>query len=166
MTDPFAPNAGWGNYALEGLSEIELPAAIDLIPQTVGWWGLLLAVLYWLGKQLYTFLKRYWRNRYRRIALQQLNDLKLAGNTAQLHQLPAIIKATALKSFPRSEIANLYGDDWEAFLDNSYNGPSFAKEFPGCLYTLSYQSTNNTDLTEQFWQQCQLWISTHRSAYD
>jgi hypothetical protein len=171
MTDPFAPNSGWGNYALAGITEITLPEAVDLWPQTVGWWLLLIAVTWWLAKRSYSSIKRYWRNRYRRVALQQLKQVQqqvAAGDCSLISKIPEIIKATALHSFPRSNVAELFGKEWERFLDQCYSGPSFELEFPGQFYTLSYQP-NNLDtalLTDQFWLQCQQWISTHRSAYD
>ncbi|ARN75762.1 DUF4381 domain-containing protein [Oceanicoccus sagamiensis] len=169
MSNPFAPNSGWGNYALEGFSEIALPAAIELWPQTPGWWLLLLAVLYGVSRRCYQAIKRYWRNRYRRVAIQQLNAIQqqvLKGDISALPKVPEIMKAVALQAFPRQDIANLFGGEWEDFLDSSYSGPSFASQFPGVLYALSYQSSTKQGLSEQFWQQCQLWISTHRSAYD
>ncbi len=174
MSDPFAPDSGWGNYALAGFTEIELPTAIALIPQTPGWWLLLFVILYFLGKQSYRAIRRYWRNRYRRLAIQQLQSVQNQinqGDSTSLSKIPAILKATALHAYPRQNVAKLFGREWEAFLDNSYDGPSFTQHFPGKLYALSYQTVTEplpktSELNQQFWQQCHLWISTHRSDYD
>lgn len=162
MSDPWG--SGWGNYAIKGIVEIQMPEPVSLLPQTAGWWFLLAAMgcalLYTSSKSV----QRYWDNRYRRQACEQLNRLQKqfsAGNKAVAGQIPALIKATALQVYPRCHIAQLHGRDWEVFLDESYQGPSFSQNFSGLLSTLSYQQFTGS-INEQFWSQLQLWIKTHQ----
>lgn len=167
MNALFEEGSGWGNYAIQGIVEIQLPEAVSLWPQTPGWWVLLVVLLSWLLSRLLQSLQRYWRNRYRRMAIAQLLLIQQqvsAGNNAVLRQVPELIKATALQAYPRHQIANLYGHSWEAFLDSSYPGPSFKEHFPGQLYAMSYDSPDllPRPVNDQWWSQLQLWILTHQ----
>ncbi len=171
MDNLFAPDSGWGNYALKGLRELQIPEQVPLWPQTLGWWLVLAGLLFWMFRYCLKLSKRYWRNRYRRLAIQQLSVLRLrisAGDNSGLRLLPELVKATALQSFPRTDVASLYGDEWEEFLDSSYSGVSFKQRFPGLLYTLSYQSFDGREspLSDEFWRQITNWVRTHRAAYD
>ncbi len=171
MNDLFAPDSGWGNYALKGFNEIQVPEPVSLWPQTFGWWLLVIALICWLLALLFKQAQRYRRNRYRRQALLQLTALRTtaAQNSNEgLRQIPAILKATALHAFPRVDVASLYGDEWEVFLDSKYDGPSFSRECPGLLYALSYQPVDAQLCcpSDAFWAQVSSWISHHRAADD
>lgn len=171
MNNPFAPDSGWGNYALKGLKELQVPEQVSLWPQTLGWWLVLVGLLFWVFRFCLRRSKNYWRNRYRRLAIAQLSVLRRrisAGDNSGLRLVPEVVKATALQSFPRVDVARLYGDEWEDFLDSSYSGVSFKQRFPGLLYTLSYQPFDGEKfpLSEEFWQHVIAWVRNHRAAYD
>lgn len=167
MKELFEEGSGWGNYAIRGIVEIELPQAVALSPQTPGWWVLSACFLLWLGYRMYKRLQRYWRNRYRRVAIAKLKYLQrqfVNGDETVLQQVPELLKATALQAYPRRDVASLYGEEWELFLDSCYQGSAFSKEFTGSLSSLSYRSLQqpHDPASEQFWSQIKLWIKNHR----
>lgn len=160
---------GWGNYAIRGIVELELPEPLTLWPQTIGWKILLVALLFFVALKIYRAVKKYWANRYRRAAIEKLYAIKQqcdSGNSQALRDLPELLKATALQAYPRQQVASLSGAEWEQFLDGSYKGPSFVEQYSGRLYALSYQPLDSTDneLDDAFWAQLQLWIKSHRGA--
>lgn len=160
---------GWGNYYIDGIVELSLPAPVSLWPTTPGWGWLLAGItLYGLIK-LMSALKRYWRNRYRRLAVARLIALKKQfehGDQACLRQLPELLKACALQAYSRRQIAALQGPQWEAFLDSHYPGPAFAEHFPGLLAQLSYQPLAGVSeqLSDAFWRQIQCWLLQHQQV--
>lgn len=160
---------GWGNYAIKGIVEAELPSQVSMLPQTIGW--LLLAgvfVLFVLVK-LVKCLFRYWRNRYRRLALGKLSSLQKrieAGDMVAARELPVLIKSTALQCYAREKIAPLANDDWSAFLSESYAGPKFETGDKNILRLCAYAPLTQLSgrLTTVHWQQFSLWITTHKVA--
>ncbi|KUJ85502.1 hypothetical protein AVO45_00445 [Ruegeria marisrubri] len=101
------------------------PEAISMWPQTQGWTWLAIiaaALAIWAGLR---WRARRRANAYRRAALR---ELRLAGEDPVV--IAAILRRAALSAYPRSDIASLLGDDWLAFLDQSYGGNGFA-EGPG-----------------------------------
>lgn len=161
------PQAAPIDNRLNGLQEIALPEAASYLPQTIGWYLLLgaaLCGLAWLGFNSY---RKWQRNRYRRAALKQLQEIRHASGSdpSVLAELPDLVKRTALGFSARTQVADLYGTDWLAFLDRTYAGSGFS-EGPGrVLPTLSYSaapSLADTDRHELF-ALLELWIRKHRA---
>lgn len=166
MSVLFEEGSGWGNYALTGLVEIQLPKAVSLWPQTPGWWLLLVGLLLWGMVRAYKYIRSYWNNRYRRVALVRLQQLRRqfsAGDMTGLSSVPELLKATALQAYPRANVASLYGSDWELFLDARYSGHVFSQQFAGVLAELSYGDVaqSKVSLDDQFWLGVQEWIQYH-----
>ena len=161
-------NDSFGNYMLHGIDEIQLPAPVSWWPQTLGWQLLLLAVLLWLGWYLVGRGRRWWRYRYRRLALAQLADLEkqaAAGSNTALRHLPELLKATALHAYPRVEVAGLHGEAWLEFLDGHYEGPAFASATGRQLLALAYQAPEQLKLEtrdrRQLLSMCRRWLGRH-----
>jgi len=128
---------------LDLLEPIPEPPPIPLWPQTAGWIWLGLAVLViaaWLGRR---WVVAYRANAYRRAALRAITA---AGDDPAA--LAAVLRRAALAGYPRAEVAGLYGEDWLAFLDQTYGGTGF-REGPGRLLAVApYASaTKAPDLT-------------------
>ncbi|MEH6910770.1 MAG: DUF4381 domain-containing protein [Oceanicoccus sp.] len=162
----FEEGSGWGNYALNGLVEIQLPEAVSMWPQTPGWWLLLAGLLLWGMVRAYKSVKSYWRNRYRRVALARLQQLRhqfSSGDMTGLSSVPELLKATALQAYPRANVASLYGRDWELFLDMNCSGHIFSQQLSGVLAELSYGDVaqSKVSLDDQFWLGIQEWIQYH-----
>ena len=163
----------FGNYLLHGIDEIILPEAIAYYPSAPGWQvlGLVIGVL--IVFQLSRWAVRWWRNRYRREALQQLelaSQQAVAGKQLEdvVAVLPYYIKATALQAYPRQDVASLSGRDWLTFLDTSYSGPSFRDGIGEKLLAVAYLPREQWQLDDQ--QSKELikiskhWIAKHRDV--
>ena len=134
---------------LEKLHEIVMPASASWAPQTIGWYVLFGLVLLVAGGWVYRCLRRFRKNRYRRLALEELTvverELQEPERRAKaLAEIPVLLKWTALAAFPRSEVAALTGEQWLAFLDRNLGGKDF-KEGPGrFLSELAYAPAEKT----------------------
>jgi len=136
---------GFGNYMLNGLQEISLPQPPSYQPQTIGWAilaGIITLGLIGWGVQRY---RLWFRNRYRRAALQRLAQLEslaqqASTQAAALQALSGLLKQTALAVYPREQVAHLSGEDWLNFLDCTYPGQGFTRGRGRLLCHLAYQS--------------------------
>ena len=140
---------------LDLLEPIPEPPPISLWPQTIAWIWLaiaLAAVATWLGRRWIVARRR---NAYRRAALKQIG---IAGEDPV--KLAEIVRRAALAGFPRSHTAGLYGDDWLAFLDQSYDGNGFS-EGPGrALATSPYAGATQTPGLAHLAAE---WVRRHRT---
>ena len=131
--------------SLQNLNDIVLPATVNWWPLAKGWYivaALLLILLAWFG---YRSLRRWFENRYRRAALEELQSLEngmqnRADRDSSLRQIPSLLKRTALSIYPREQVASLAGNDWHRFLNSKLSKPSFAESVAITLDTVSYSS--------------------------
>ena len=161
----------FGNYLVHGIDEIMLPEAITWWPSAPGWKVLGLILLAWLLLRVVRLVRYWWRNRYRREALRQLNQLQQKAGSEGLDvvaSLPHYIKVTALQAYPRAEVASLSGENWLLFLDAHYCGPSFAEGTGRKLLAVSYLPRERWQLDEnesdQLIQMARQWIAKHHEA--
>ena len=142
----------FGNYLVHGIDEIILPEAVSWWPSAPGWQVLALSSGLLLIVQVFRLAKRWWRNRYRREALRQLAQVQhQAGQLLDevVSTLPYYIKATALQAYPRHDVASLSGNDWLAFLDAHYAGPSFQEGVGKNLLNIAYLPREKWQLNHQ-----------------
>ena len=102
---------------LSQLAPLREPVAISWWPLAPGWWMVLA-----LGAVLLTGLslwlrKRRLRTAYRRMALAALNELR--SREAKQDELNWLLKAAALRAYPRERVAGLHGAQWQQFLASS-----------------------------------------------
>lgn len=166
MTALFGP--GWGNYAIRGIVEIELPAPVSLLPQTPGW-GLLLAfVCVALLRAGWRRRRRWQANRYRREALALLGELQsrvAAGDSSALLELAPLLRATAIQASSRQTIASASGKDWAQALATLAPGlPPLPLDQ---LQALAYapQPASATVETAQLFEQLRRWIESHHNCH-
>lgn len=108
MTPIFGP--GWGNYAIQGIVEIQIPAPTSFYPATPGWLLLAICVTLWIAAQVARRWQRHKNNQYRRDAKAALTDLseRLAkGDRHALRLLAPLLKRTLLEARGRSALSNL-----------------------------------------------------------
>ncbi|NOR13950.1 MAG: DUF4381 family protein [Candidatus Aminicenantes bacterium] len=157
---------------LEGLIEIALPQAISYKPETIGWlilFSLIITLLVWIVYRRYRHIKA---NRYRRWALEKLQDIERIlrqnlGLEKALAEIPVLVKQTALHCFPREKIASLSGENWLRFLDASYGGTDFTDGPGQILEQTAYQPSKRL---EQYKEEeihdlihiVRKWIKKHR----
>lgn len=96
--------------SLDRLHDIVEPAPIPWWPPAPGWYvvsAVIALTIAWLAVRWWSSWKA---NAYRRTALKELVDLQDSSAIAEL------LRRTALATHPRSEIANLNGESWTAWL--------------------------------------------------
>jgi hypothetical protein len=114
MSAPPLPEV-FGNYALGEFSEVVAPGAISWWPQTAGWWLVAAALAVWCARRLWRRAKHWYRNRYRREALQRLQPLNNRPDfVAQVNRL---LKLAAMAAYSRTQVAALSGEEWSHFLN-------------------------------------------------
>lgn len=146
---------------LAQLHPLREPAAVGVWPPAVGWWLLaLLITLAVLGIAAWWWRRRR-RNRYRTLALGQLQDLQNRysrdGDAAQLQaDVNALLKVVALQVYARGEVAALHGASWEAFLSRTCPDRPFA----GRTSAHYRREPRETD-AEQLCRSAAHWIQRH-----
>jgi len=161
--------------ALAGLHDVVAPTPVSWAPQTVGWAVLaavLVVLLAWWGWRAW---KRAQANRYRKVALAEIDRVEVAlredpskGRVA-LGAVNEILKRTALTAWPRAEVAALAGEEWLEFLDATGEGRDF-RGGPGRLLADRVYAPGGlpTDEKERqaFFEAVRGWIRHHRRADD
>ena len=159
--------------SLQNLNDIVLPANVDWWPLANGWYfllGMLVIAIAWYS---YRATQRWFANRYRRAALQELDLLRGAINNNDdrdtwLRQLPVLLKRTALSAYPRHQVASLSGKDWFDFLNSTLSKPVFNDSTTITLEQLSYSSDSlsaiESPVTSELINAIAQWIKHHVSA--
>ncbi|UJF18356.1 DUF4381 domain-containing protein [Vibrio sp. SS-MA-C1-2] len=135
------------SYMLRDLVEIKTPESISWMPQTVGWQVLAILTLLLTGWFISYKIKQWYRNRYRREAIEAMNHLNSSQLSVQKttqqsiginqdaetelnkaeasldfnYQLSRIIKITANYAYPNSGVNQLMGEPLLIFLDSKMN---------------------------------------------
>ncbi len=160
---------------LLALPPLQLPEPISYWPQTWPWAiaGLALAVL--LARLGWRGWRRYWRGRYRRAALAELQRFSAglvepaAGAVAA--QLNSLLKRTALAESaaagrPRSELAALTGSGWWHYLDSGLGADEGRFAELGLRWQAAIYRDERTVLADSEWQHWQSaarhWLKHHR----
>ncbi|MCF6262978.1 MAG: DUF4381 domain-containing protein [Xanthomonadales bacterium] len=157
--------------SLQNLNDIVIPTEISWWPLATGWYfllALLLALSVWLVFRGYT----HWiKNRYRREALLQLQQLEkgsanAANRDASLRQIPSLLKRTAISVYPREQVASLTGEQWFDFLNASLQNPTFNSENSATLEKIAYSvgSLNTVDAhsAQALINASRYWLQNHR----
>ncbi|WP_372570722.1 DUF4381 domain-containing protein [Ruegeria jejuensis] len=151
------------NPELQGLNLVELidllepapePAPISMMPQTVGWIWLGLALTLLVGWLIRRAVKHRQANAYRRAALGALAE---AGDDPAC--VADILRRTALSGFPRGEVAGLTGKDWLRFLDQTMGGDRFSNG-PGRV--VAQAPYRPVPASPELTQLARDWIATHK----
>jgi hypothetical protein len=164
MSAPPLPDI-FGNYILGDFVEVVSPENVSWLPQTVGW--------LWLGAILLALMLRYgwkrlrhwYRNRYRREAVERLQKIAETGEQEfWLIELNKLLKLTALAAFSREQVARLSGEEWVDFLNRHCTTPPFSVEQKKLLTTGAYKKTILKGNTRQQLLAASLtWVRTHES---
>jgi hypothetical protein len=156
----------FGNYALGDFVELVPPESISWWPQTTGWlW--LGTVLLALGlRQSWIKLRHWYRNRYRREAAVQLQELRNNGNRDCLApELNRLLKLVALVAYSRETVAKLSGPAWTDFLNLQCETAAFNDDQLQLLATASYRQRDIDEASAQGLMDAGLrWIRDHRGA--
>ena len=144
------------------MHDLVRPEPIAWTPQTIGWavvgvW-LLCVIVIVIGYSI----RRYRRNRYRRAALAELDNLQttdLAPDRAAV-AVATLLKRTALVAYDRSEVASLSGDDWAAFLCRTSANDPVVTEYATAISAAAYdRRANGAELIAP----ARRWVKVHRA---
>jgi len=106
-------------------------------PPAPGWFLVGAALLLGIMARAVQFV-RFWRaNAYRRAAFRELGELVAASEAdpSRWSELPPLLKRVALVAYPRAMVAELSGDAWLQFLEET---AAFGREPGQTLLALAY----------------------------
>jgi len=155
----------FGNPMLrEGFIEIQPAASIDWRPQTLGWYVVAALLLFWLGRMGWRKTQQWWRNRYRREALQRLGNL---GPTASPASVNELLKLVAITASSREEVSALSGSAWSRWLQarcevNPFSSASL-ELIENDLYRPGVQA--DTARYRQLQREAISWVKQHRDDH-
>jgi len=155
----------FGNYTLEGISEIPLPDPLPFLPLAPGWKYVFITVFIWLA---YLTIKRviYWQNnRYRKQAKMQLDHIASQGPSQHgLSMIAQLLKGTSLYVFSREVVVAETGNAWFDLL-NSHSKQNIFGENTRYLLGAALYQRNEIVCDEKQWQglvaQVVKWIDVH-----
>jgi hypothetical protein len=158
---------------LAALNPLREPASIGWWPLAPGWWVLIALFIVAITVLCYILYKRHKNNAYRRLALLQLKeintDLKTGDSDSTTVHIAitatnALLKAVALRVFPRHDIAALSGSAWLDFLNGTAGNNTGTETFPAEFANAAYQRQNlNLDM-QQISGAAEHWIKTHKAS--
>lgn len=161
MKAPALPDI-FGNYALGEFVEVTPPPPISALPQTVGWACVAMALLLGLAYYGWKKIRHWYRNRYRREALQVLQGLA-SSNQANAIELNNLLKRVALAGHPRQQVASLAGTQWARFLNEQCAEEIFSAQQLETLTSRSYQQVSIDPVQlAHLSAAVKQWITTHR----
>ena len=157
---------------LSQLRDIHLPDPVSYWPPAPGWWILAIFLLLGIGF-VSVFIYKIWRkNRYRTLALREIQHLRLSLKGAEneseairnyLMQLNILLRRVALAYYPREQVASLSGKDWLHFLDSSGGTQQFSNGVGMALGLGPYQASPKVDVDQLHRLSCN-WIKNHQTV--
>ncbi len=157
--------------SLANLHDIVVPDPAPFWPPAAGWYLLGTLLVIALGWLIVQSVKRWFRNQYRRVAMNHLHRLRqstLASNqpSTLVSAINQILKRTALAAWPREQVAALSGESWWNFLQRTGGMRSLTPEQKGTLENIAFSSTRSGELSSenlnQLFELAEHWIRTHR----
>jgi len=94
------------------LKDIHLPEQISDFPVAMGWWILLAIIIFCV---IYSAVK--YRS-YLKLRINQQQAIKQMQQNPSIDETIRILKWAAMQYFPRNQIANLYGENFQLYLSN------------------------------------------------
>lgn len=143
---------------LDQLEPVPAPPPVSMMPQTIGWLALAVIVLALITYGAWRWHLHRRATAHRRAALALLSQ---AGDDRAT--IAEILRRTALVSFPRDQVAGLTGQDWAAFLDQSYGGSGFASKAGQALLSAPYSGSAKDAAATKLARD---WITGHKAQRD
>lgn len=153
----------------EGISNPEIVGDIlepDPLPftfETIGWKVLAVVVIVIAVIVFYKWLKLYRKNKYRRESVKKMQLIKNENAQSQykINQLNIILKQVAIVTFGRTEVAELYGDKWYAFLDSKYKKSEFANYSSNFNDAIYKNKEVDESTLQSIYKITKTWINEH-----
>ena len=144
---------------LDLMYDVVRPEPSAWLPQTIGWW-ILVVWLLTAGSLFAWHAHRSWRrNRYRREALVALDWIEAQSSPDGAAQVAVLLKRTALAVYPRDTVAHLYGAEWSRFLSESAAHDPLVDAGVNAMAEAAYRK--DADVGELV-EPARRWIKVHR----
>ena len=159
--------------SLDNLHDIVVLAPVPWWPPAPGWDVVGAVLLFAFGWGVWVLLHRWRGNRYRRVALAELDRLEMllrddAQHQLAITQLPALVKRITLAAWPRNRVAPLCGQEWLEFLDSTGHTTAFTDGPGRLLPALAYSPRTAASLDqaqiEELFAVVRTWIKKHRAS--
>jgi hypothetical protein len=153
-----------GLASLSNLRDLALPQPVAWWPLQAGWWIIFAGLLALAAFGGFKGLRAYHADAYRRMALAELKQMRRRSSAGLAPVLAALIKRTALASFPRDQVAALTGDEWFVFLDRTAHRNVFSGDTGTALLRASADPKRvlSEDEAKQALAAAGYWIRRHR----
>lgn len=163
VVPPFIKKDGFGTLGLD-FDQPALPHPIELGPVTVGAWLTLLLLSAMVAFGVYLALRHHARRAPRRYALRELKRLQKQSEAAALEAVLVLVKAVALDTFGRAQVASLSGARWRAFLIHSAPNAGFEGVAGEALITIAERGAVQVDARSRaaLFHASAQWIRRHR----
>lgn len=151
---------------LAALNPLRQPEPVAWWPPAPGWWVLLCIILVSVGLLALWLRRRHRRNRYKRLALQQLAILREHQRNnpdpqAFVVAVNTLLKSVAVHAFGARAVASEYGHRWVEFLNQT--GPD-GSCFEDALGDAGYRPGPPELDIDQLSRNADQWIRSHREA--
>ncbi len=140
---------------LSQLKDIHLPEQIHNYPIAPGWWILTVAVLFLLTWSIVKFKKQKQLNKAKKQAIEHVNNCNNSND-----EIMATLKWASLQYFPREQVANLYGEQLQGFL-NQYLPKKHQQQFIDSsqqAFDTQYQKLEKDKNDDSLKQAALLWL--------
>lgn len=151
---------------LAQMHDITPPPPVSWWPPAPGWWILaivILGLLIWAGRTWFLYRQR---NRYRQQANAELSRLTSTDANPLAAQVSELLKRTALTAYPAQHtlIANSFGDDWVALLNQTCRTRPFTEAAAQALSKGPYQPNLQVD-EASLKSAARAWINQHQRRF-
>jgi hypothetical protein len=149
---------------LAALHPLREPAMVGWWPPAPGWWILSSVILLGLAFAFVLLWRRHRRNRYRRLAQNQLLAIRAQyqqdGDARRcLIAVNALLKSVALKAYPPRQVAPASGDSWLAVINRELP-PEHQLKPP--YFTALYSARQDDLQIEEVLTAASIWIRRHK----
>lgn len=148
---------------LTAIGPILEPNPVIFTFETIGWAILAVMLFLILVVLLFKQYRKYFKNKYRRDALQKLHSLvsNKEQNFVQINKILVLLKQVAIITFGREKVAVIYGDEWYSFLESTCENTKFTN-YSTVFSNAVYESENATSNDfETIVQLTKNWIKKH-----
>jgi hypothetical protein len=155
------------NPALDPFYEPDIDVVVSILPSTWVWVLIAVYVGYRLGRKLVHAIRFWWRQRYRREALERLRVIALEDRTGVVAQAHELLKIVAIYLWGRTRVASVPERDWYVFLDAYTPDQTFGPELSSRVFAVLYQerSMSSAEVSE-YLDACRSWIQTHEVHHE
>jgi len=155
---------------ITGLEPLIAPEGVALWPPAPGWYVIMALAVVAIGFLVITQIRNRKKNMYRREALSALRKLKTSFgdhvNSMQIETLNRLLKITAMKHYPREQVASLSGEDWLTFLNLTCKKVDFTASPGELLATTGYKDPKGVEISRDqrnhLMENVEYWIRNHR----